>query len=155
MRTQNHRRLWCVVGLSPILVILAAWWGSHLGPWLASWDWQVHLAEQLRQEELGLIDSTDTTQAFHLTGHSLEQIYRDATSVRQRFAWLGTWLGAWIALVVIIKLVQLSLGSRRAHFEPDRSGCFSCGRCFAYCPLEQERLGGSTALYELLPEVKR
>lgn len=154
-RSQNRRRLWCIVGLSPILVIIAAWWGSHLGPWLASWDWQVHLAEQLRQEELALIDPTQTTDAFHLAGHSLDRIYRDATSIRERFAWFGTWLGAWIGLVVTFKLVQLSLHSRRIDFEPDRSGCFSCGRCFAYCPLEQERLGQTTELYELLSEVKR
>ena len=53
----------------------------------------------------------------------------------------AAWLGAWVGLVIGVKLIHLSLRRRRSDYQPDRSGCVSCGRCFWYCPAEQARLG--------------
>jgi len=63
----------------------------------------------------------------------------------------GAWLGAWVGLVLGVKLVTLSIRRRRQDYQPDRSGCFSCGRCFWYCPEEQIRLGLIEALPALPP----
>jgi ferredoxin len=30
---------------------------------------------------------------------------------------------------------------RRTDYQPDRSNCVACGRCFWYCPSEQARQG--------------
>ena len=40
------------------------------------------------------------------------------------------------------KLVSLSGESRRKGYEPDRTNCLGCGRCFAYCPRERVRHAG-------------
>jgi len=50
---------------------------------------------------------------------------------------LGGWLGAWVGLVIGAKLIHLSIRRRRRDYQPDRTSCVSCGRCFWYCPGEQ------------------
>ena len=53
----------------------------------------------------------------------------------------GGWFGAWVGLVVGVKLIHLSVRRRRTDYQPDRTACVSCGRCFWYCPGEQARRG--------------
>ena len=50
-------------------------------------------------------------------------------------------LAAWTGLVIGFKLVTLSIRRKRTDYQPDRSRCVSCGRCYWYCPGEQVRLG--------------
>jgi len=55
---------------------------------------------------------------------------------------IGGWLlGGWVGLVVGLKL--LGVAARRQHhdFEPERSACFGCARCFDFCPQEHVRRG--------------
>jgi hypothetical protein len=64
-----------------------------------------------------------------------------ADRARRRFH-IGGWVfGGWIGLVVGLKLLGLAAPRQRHDFEPDRSGCFGCARCFAFCPQEQVRMG--------------
>lgn len=46
--------------------------------------------------------------------------------------------GGFLGLILGGKLILLSLRSRQRDYEADRAGCVSCGRCFKYCPKEQE-----------------
>jgi len=65
--------------------------------------------------------------------------------MRQRF-WLACVLfGGWAGLVISLKLVSLSLRTRRTDFEPDRGACFACARCFRSCPQELIRIGQTPA----------
>ena len=59
---------------------------------------------------------------------------------RRRFRSGGWLLGAFLGLIFGIKLFQLNLFRRVAEYQPDREACFSCGRCFSYCPNERVRL---------------
>ena len=72
---------------------------------------------------------------------SEEELARQATESRRRFRTAAGWLGAWVGLVIGVKLISLSIRRRRVDFQPDRTNCVSCGRCFWYCPVEQARLG--------------
>jgi NAD-dependent dihydropyrimidine dehydrogenase PreA subunit len=42
--------------------------------------------------------------------------------------------GALIGLVVGITLIRLSVKRNRKQYEIDSAGCVACGRCFGYCP---------------------
>ncbi len=88
-----------------------------------------------------LEEPTDASKAFYESGQPVGELYAEAIGRREEFAWAGGWLGLWVGLVVGVKLVHLSVRRRRVDYQPDRTGCVSCGRCFWYCPGEQARLG--------------
>jgi polyferredoxin len=141
-RVQGRRRLAVAVLSLPLLIAGGAWLGHNLAIPLSKMDFQVRLAERMRQEETGKVQGTvDASNAFRNTGRPPVDLYREAIERRRQFAWAGLGLGGWVGLVIGGKLLHLSLRRRRTEYEPDRSRCVSCGRCFWYCPKEQVRLG--------------
>ena len=155
-RRAGRRRFAALLALAPALVLLFALLGSRLAVPLSRWHPEVRLAEQLRQEELGTAAATtDASDAYRTSGRPLEAAYRAAIDWRQHCRHLGIWLGAWVGLVLGAKLVQLSVRRRQSDYQPDRSGCVSCGRCFWYCPVEQVRLGLISEVPHSQPETAR
>ena len=67
-----------------------------------------------------------------------------STGSPARYSWRfdlgGMLFGGWCGLVIGAKLVTLSFTRRRKDYEADPAACFSCARCYASCPIEQERL---------------
>lgn len=141
-RRRGRRRLAALLLLLPAMVALGAWLGHGLAVPLSRMEFNVRLAERLRLEELGQVQGTvDASDAFRNTGRPAAALYEEAIARRETFALAGAGLGAWVGLVFGAKLVHLSVRRRRTEFQPDRSRCVSCGRCFWYCPKEQVRLG--------------
>jgi len=141
-RVQGRRTLALALVALPALVVLGASLGQGLAVPLSRMDFNVRLAERLRQEETGTVQgTTDASDAFRNTGRPPMELYQESIQRRQGFGWAGMSLGAWVGLVIGVKLVHLSIRRRRIEFQPDRSRCVSCGRCFWYCPKEQVRLG--------------
>jgi ferredoxin len=141
-RRLARRRLATMFAVAPLLV--ASGWGLGMLTTvaLAQLHPQVRLAERVRLEETGKVEgTTDASDAFHRTGLPAEDLYQAAVGRIRQFRWFGGALGAWIGLVLAAKLVYLSLRRHRTDYEPDRAQCVSCGRCFWYCPKEQQRLG--------------
>lgn len=137
-----RRRLAGMLLLAPVLIVVGVGLGRLLAVPLSRLDTQVHLAERIRQEETGQVTgTTDASDAFRATGRPVSELYATAIERRDRFRVLGSWLGAWTGLVIGVKLVMLSIRRRRTDYQPDRSRCVSCGRCYWYCPGEQVRLG--------------
>jgi polyferredoxin len=141
-RAQGRRRLAAMLALLPVLVVVGACLGHGMAVPLSRMHRDVRLAERIYLEETGQIQGTiDASDAFRNTGRAVKDLYSDAAALRHRFAWLGTLLGGWTGLVVGVKLVTLSIRRRRIEYAPDPALCVSCGRCFEYCPSEQERRG--------------
>jgi hypothetical protein len=114
-------------------------------------DPDFRLAERIRSEDLGLVqDTTDASDAFRSSGRPVGELYLQAIEIRGRYQRLGGWLGAWVGLVIAVKLVSLSIRRKRVDYQPDRSRCVSCGRCYWYCPGEQVRLGLISDVSELV-----
>lgn len=128
--------------LAPVLIAAGAGLGALLAVPLSQLDPNVRLAERLRLEDTGKVqDTTDASEAFRNTGRSAAKLYQWARDRQDHFTTLGGWLGAWVGLVVGVKLISLSVRRKRTDFEPDRTRCVACGRCYWYCPCEQVRLG--------------
>ncbi len=128
--------------LAPVLIVASAGLGALLAVPISRLDPHVRLAERLRLEDTGKVqDTTDASEAFRNTGRSAAKLYEWARDRQGRFTTLGGWLGAWVGLVVGVKLISLSVRRKRADYEPDRTRCVACGRCYWYCPCEQVRLG--------------
>jgi NosR/NirI family nitrous oxide reductase transcriptional regulator len=134
-------RLALFLVLVPVLVAAGGWAGCLLKERLARMHPRVRTAERVYLEETGQVTgTTNASDAFRTTGQTTETLYRDATDIRNRFAWGGALLGGFVGFVAGGKLVALSVRRRRLDYEPDPASCFACGRCYQYCPKEQQRL---------------
>jgi len=101
---------------------------------------KVRTAERVYLEETGKVEgTTNASNAFRATGRTTEELYQQATAIRERFAFGGALLGGFLGLVVGGKLVTLSVRRGRSDYEADRASCFACGRCYQYCPKQREQ----------------
>jgi len=160
-RPRAKRRLALLIALTPLLAIAGGWLGGLTGPLLARTHPTVQTARRVRMEETGAVKGTsDLSDAFRKTGRTHQQLYADAQAAADQFTAKWTlvrlggpegstrriafgWahlMGALLGLIVAGKLIQLSVRRTRTDYEPDRAKCLSCGRCFTYCPREQDRL---------------
>ncbi|GAG25264.1 unnamed protein product, partial [marine sediment metagenome] len=141
-RLKGRRRLAGLILLLPVLVAAGVVLGRGLKVPLSRLHPTVRLADRVRLEETGKVSGTiDASEAFRNSGRKVEDLYLDAIRQTKRFSTAGGWLGAWVGLVIGLKLIHLSVRRRRTDYQPDRTNCVSCGRCFWYCPNEQARLG--------------
>ncbi len=127
----------------PLLAAAGGWAGHRWGPLLGQLDYRVTLAHALARHEADpSADVPDEVEAFRETGREVEQAYAAAETLQTELATGGAVAGGFLGLVVGGTLVRLSVRRTRRDFEIDRAQCFSCGRCFAVCPIEQKRRRG-------------
>ena len=143
-----RRRLLGYLLLTPLLVVAFGLLGSWCGPALARTHATVQLEERLDREDRGLVQgTTEASKAFRESGRSRQELTSTANSIRKRFRTGGLLLGLWVGLVIALKLVSLCVWRSRDEYEADRGACVACGRCFPYCPAdEDERLRALAAL---------
>ncbi len=141
-RRGGRRRVALLVVLLPILIAVGGLLGSRLAEPLAQLHPTVQLAARLRMDTgaAGKLVA-DATEAFRASGRSVEELYAQAGQLVRSLGRAGAWFGAWVGLVIGLKLIHLSIRRRRTDYQPDRTACVSCGRCFWYCPGEQARRG--------------
>ncbi len=146
-RAAGRRRLLALLLAAPALVAGGAWLGHSLGAPLSKLHPTMRLADHVRLDEAGSLSAPpgDDVSAFRASGEPVEDLYARAGSVAQRTAAGGAWLGAFLGLVVAVKLFALSLGRRPTDYEAERVSCVACARCFAFCPQEHLRRGGTPA----------
>jgi ferredoxin len=141
-RVRGRRRLATLLIFCPVLIGAGFWLGRQLEVPLARLHPAVRLADRIALEQTGRIEGTvDASDAFRNTGRGADDLYREAAAISSRFRQAGGWFGAWVGLVIGAKLIHLSVRRRRSDYQPDRTACVSCGRCFWYCPGEQARQG--------------
>ncbi len=139
-RAIGRRRLAVLLVLVPVLLAGGSAGGWALGPPMARVHYTVRQADRVRLEEVGRVEGTDDiSDAFYTTQQPKEDLYAEAETLVGRFRTGGLLLGLWAGLVVGVKLIHLSIYRKRTDYLPDRATCVSCGRCFAYCPVEQKR----------------
>lgn len=137
-RKQGTRRLAMLIVALPLLMGVGAGVGIILREPLSRLHPTVRLAERIAGEELGRFkDQTIESETFRASDKPNTELYTEAMALKVGYARGGAWFGAFIGLVVGCKLISLSLIRKRTDYEPDRGTCFSCGRCFKYCPVEE------------------
>jgi NosR/NirI family transcriptional regulator, nitrous oxide reductase regulator len=141
-RRRGRRRLALLLALCPALVLAGFWLGQELEVPLAHLHPTVRLADRIRLEQTDRAQgTTDASDAFRNTGRTTDDLYGEALSLSSTFRRAGGWFGAWVGLVIGVKLIHLAVRRRRTDYQPDRTACVACGRCFWYCPGEQARQG--------------
>jgi len=140
-RAIGRCRLAVLLVLGPVLLAGGGAGGWALGPPMARMHYTVRQADRVRLEEVGRVEGTeDISDAFYATARPKEELYAEAEAIVGRFRIGGLLFGLWVGIVVGSKLIHLSVYRLRTDYLPDRATCVSCGRCFAYCPVEQQRL---------------
>jgi NosR/NirI family nitrous oxide reductase transcriptional regulator len=136
------KKLAFLLVLLPVIVFGSGWIGSRLDIPLSRLHSTVYLAEEILLENSGQrTEMTDETKAFRASGKPTEELFNEASAIRHQFK-VGGWIfGGFIGLVLCLKLITLFMRRRQLEYDVDKGTCLSCGRCFAYCPFEQVRLG--------------
>jgi NAD-dependent dihydropyrimidine dehydrogenase PreA subunit len=137
-RSKGARRLGLLILLFPVLVALGIGTGRLLREPLSRMHPTVRLAERIAGEELGRYSKTTIeSEAFRASDTPNEKLYAEAVTIKAGFGRGGMGLGAFIGLVIGCKLIAVSIRRKRTDYEPDRGTCYSCGRCFKYCPVKE------------------
>ena len=137
-RTHGAWRLGVLILLVPILTVGGFAFGGVLKEPLSRMHPTVRLAERVAGEELGRYEGTNIeSEAFRSSDQPMEELYADAVELKEGFAKGGRWLGAFIGLVIASKLIGVSILRKREGYEPDKGTCYSCGRCYKYCPVKE------------------
>lgn len=153
-RESDVKRFAAIFVLLPVVVFGSGWVGSRLDIPLSRLHPTVSLAEEVLLENAGKrTEMTDATKAFRATGKPSEELFAEAKSIQNQFRKGGWVLGGFIGVILCLKLISLFIRRRRLEYDIDKGMCLSCGRCFAYCPYEQVRLGLMTP--EELKELDR
>jgi hypothetical protein len=137
-RIKGARRLGLLILLIPVLIVLGIGTGSLLREPLSRMHPTVRLAERIAGEELGRYRGTTVeSAAFRASDTPNEKLFTGAVVLKDSFGRGGKWFGAFIGLVIGCKLIAVSILRKRTDYEPDRGTCYSCGRCFKYCPVKE------------------
>ena len=137
-RRKGARRLGLLILLLPVLTALGAGTGGLLREPLSRMHPTVRLAERIAGEELGRYKGTTIeSAAFRASDTPNEKLYAQAVGLKEKFGRRGKWLGAFIGFMIGCKLMAVSILRKRTNYEPDRGTCYSCGRCFKYCPVKE------------------
>jgi NAD-dependent dihydropyrimidine dehydrogenase PreA subunit len=136
---KGKRRVRHLVYASPVIILVGALGGFMMHEPLSRLHPDVTLSERIALEDQGRYE-TDIleTRTFRVLDRTPEQLHTDAMAIREKFKTGGAILGGFIALIIALKLIGLSTVPKRDVYTPHKETCFSCGRCYPYCPVEPE-----------------
>ncbi|MBN1290630.1 MAG: 4Fe-4S binding protein [Candidatus Latescibacteria bacterium] len=141
-RGKSIRFLAVLFILLPVVVMGNGWVFSRLSVPLSGQHFTVSLAAKIQSENSGITTgTTEETDAFRASGKTVEELFREASVIRQKFRTGGWIFGGFLGLIICLKLINLTVIRRHDDYTADSGTCFSCARCFSYCPIEQVRLG--------------
>jgi NosR/NirI family transcriptional regulator, nitrous oxide reductase regulator len=108
----------------------------NLSPVFAGLNGNVRLAREIRAEkENGVVAVSKAAIAFKEAGKTEKELFDDEIRIHERFRKGSIWMGIFLGTAFGLSLVSLSTRTRRTGYVPHKGKCFSCGRCFQYCPI--------------------
>ena len=150
----GRKRLALLLLALPLLIAAGVLAGGYFGDAVAKVNPDVRLAMLHEERAAGKSFAVTRLEELELTRaeSAPNELLAAAERARRRFH-IGGWiLGGWIGLVVGLKLLALAAPQQHHDFEPDRSTCFGCARCFAFCPQEQVRIGTIKLPSDAMPD---
>lgn len=134
------RRLAIIFLVMPLIIVSSGWVVSQLNIPLSKLHFSVALAEEIELENSGArTETTLETRTFRASGKLPEELFAEVEDIRSKFKTGGWFLGGFLGLIFCIKLINLNMRKKQLEYTADKGICFSCARCFSYCPFEQAR----------------
>ena len=106
-------------------------------PALSTVHRDVRLAREIRAEnESGIEAVSKAAAAFKESGQTEEELYSNELLITGRFKKASIWAGIFLGLSLGIGLFGMTIKKTRTEYKPHQGKCYSCGRCFKFCPVE-------------------
>jgi len=134
---KERKRFLIYILLIPVFAVGGAILFRNLSPLFAGLNSNVRLAREIRAEkENGIIAVSKAAIAFKEAGKTENELFEDEINMHGRFSKGSLWLGIFLGTSFGLSLVSLSTRTRRTGYVPHKGKCYSCGRCFQYCPVQ-------------------
>jgi len=136
-KTENKKRFTIYALLIPVWILIGGFAMSQAHGFLSKAHPDVYMAELLiKHPELKNDKSNLDIQTFLSSERTMEQLVNGAKLIQRKY-YTGSWiLGGFLGLVIGIMLMNQFVTRRREDYEPNKTGCYSCGRCMKYCPVK-------------------
>jgi NosR/NirI family nitrous oxide reductase transcriptional regulator len=133
---KQRKRFIIYIILVPLFAAGGAILFRNLSPALSGLNSNVRLAREIRAEkETGVTAVSKAAVAFKEAGKTENELFEDEIRINELFRKGSLWVGIFLGLSFGISLVSLTTRARRTGYVPHKGKCYSCGRCFRYCPV--------------------
>lgn len=121
----------------PVIAAAGAVILYNLAPSFSVADNNVSLAREIRLErEKGIEAVSKAAVAYMESGKTENELFKEEQHIINRFRKGAPWVGIFLGLSLGIGLFGVTIRKIRTEYKPDRGRCFSCGKCFKYCPVK-------------------
>jgi formate hydrogenlyase subunit 6/NADH:ubiquinone oxidoreductase subunit I len=121
----------------PVMAAAGAVILYDLAPSLSIVNNNVRLAREIRLEkQKGIPAISKAAVAFKESGKTENELFNEELQIIGRFKKAAPSAGIFLALSLGIGLFGLTIRNIRTEYKPHQGRCFSCGKCFKYCPVE-------------------
>jgi NosR/NirI family nitrous oxide reductase transcriptional regulator len=125
--------------LIPVLAVAGGLVFYNLAPSLSSVNSNVRLAKEIRLEkETGVEAVSKAATTFKEAGKTENELFSEELFIINRYKKATPWVGIFLGLSIGIGFVSQSIRKTRTEYKPNQGRCYSCGRCFKYCPVESK-----------------
>jgi len=123
--------------LVPLFAACGAILLHNLAPSLSGANSTVRLAREIRSEKKSGIESVlKDVVAFKESGKTESVLFGEEEAIIKKFINASPWAGAFLGISLGIGMISFTIRSKRSEYKPDQGKCYSCGRCFKYCPIK-------------------
>jgi NosR/NirI family nitrous oxide reductase transcriptional regulator len=134
---KSRKRFLAYLLLVPVFAAAGGLVLYNLSPALAKVNRQVRLANEIRVEkETGVQATSKDAAAFKEAGKTENELFAEESMIIARFRKASPWAGIFLGLSLGFSMVSLTVRRNRTEYKPHQGKCYSCGRCFKYCPVE-------------------
>lgn len=123
--------------LVPLFAATGAFLLYDLAPSLSGANSTVRLAREIRTEKkTGIESELKDVVAFKESGKTESELYNEEEMIIGRFRNGSPWAGAFLGISFGIGMISLTIKTKRNEYKPHQGKCYSCGRCFKFCPIK-------------------
>jgi ferredoxin len=121
----------------PLFAITGGYLFKNLAPAFSGINSTVRLAREIRiEKESGIEAVTKTALAFKEMGQTDSDLFLQEEAIINNFRKASPWGGIFLGISLGFGMVSLSVRSRRTGYKPHQGKCYSCGKCFKFCPVK-------------------
>lgn len=128
-------RLQWLLALSPFLLALGFYSGTHFSTLLHPLHPRISLLEQVQAKNLEL----DEVIAFYANDGDIGRLEAGVHVARARIRRGGGWFGMYLALVFIGAAVAVTRRRSNEFHLVESWNCVACGSCYSWCPHRLEK----------------
>jgi NosR/NirI family transcriptional regulator, nitrous oxide reductase regulator len=134
---KSRKRFLLYVLLVPLFAVAGAFLLYNFATALSGANGTVRLAREIRTEkQTGIESELKDVAAFKESGKTESELYTEEVLIIERFRNGSPWAGAFLGISFGIGMISLTIRTKRSEYKPHQGKCYSCGRCFKYCPVK-------------------